>query len=910
MKRFPVLLLFLLGALLLGAGDKPVGVWRGYTGHRLTELVQATVLNPQWTADKPVRKEFAGKDFESCAAVIYLLGFGKLNWRDWKPAQIAAAEKYVENGGTLIFLFDGIRNPGKTTGAFARLLGAKNWNEFTGKAEFAGGWQECGVIPQVYEHMVSGKNNYAALKDLTSARMLIGNESGALAAENRLGKGRVLFMNVRLSESFTPYVQPYNRHANAALEQYFPFARKIHEFVMGADPALSAEKRERWEMRPLGPAPDKAVWKKPVVRPISSARKYEKLDGEPLKLVENGEPKALIILGTQPGDRSGANVLNNLLRKMSGATLPTVVEKAIRPVDGKWQWRGKLYDCRIVFAAAEKNEIRAQGNTIRIGSPNPVQGTHTFLREALDYRMLWPGKSGEVYTVGKNVSVKPFALTDAPFFRQRYIRNGLSFRPRPWKTPDGKTIQLAVPIRLLECAYLIGFDPREAAVLWKGHGAWFGVQRLGGTVNSVGGGSFGSWYKRYGKDHSEYFALQFDGTRVVRSHNVRICKTNPEVIKLAAAEAEALLKRNPAARSYSLSPSDGGYDIFCMCPRCRAWDPAGGREETDRVFLGRNRPVFRYPRLTDRVLRFTSEVAREIRKTHPGVKVRYLAYSCYFSPPEYYRDVPDNLAVTFVGLQYLSRSALKYDRKVWDFWAGISDELILRPNYLLGGAGLPVIYVHEMAKDIRHCAETGMVGSDFDSLTHHWATLGLNYYVLAQLLWDPAQDVDAIIDDYCQKGFGPAAPELKAYFALCEELTGKMADRRAENVKALEDLTNDRRESVMGTFMKVFTQEKLTELAGLLARAREKTAEGSPERARVDFIGAGFRFTMNRVEFCRKYAAAPDKRTLCPLADEQSKFWHGIFNEYPYAVNIPLLAIDQYYSFWRNCGRWKAEPLK
>ncbi|MBQ9337046.1 MAG: DUF4838 domain-containing protein [Lentisphaeria bacterium] len=910
MKRFAAAVM-LLGVLMLGAGEKPVGVWCGRNGQRLTELVRKTVLNPQWSADKPVQKDFSEKDrFDSFSAVVFMLGFGNPVWRGWTAARIAEAEKYVKDGGTLILLLDGAANPGGDTGPFARLFGAKTWSEFTGKAGFpAEDWKECGIIPQVHEHMLSGKNGYGALKDLTTAKMLIGNESGALAAENRLGKGRVLFMNVRLSESLTPYVQHYNRHANAALEQLFPFARKIHEFLMGAGPALSAEKRERWEWKPLGPAPDKAAWKKPVIHPVKSARKYEQLPGEPLKLVENGEPKALIILGSLPGDRGGAGVLNNLLKKMSGAILPAVPEKAVREVDGKWQWRRKLYDCRIVFAATENEEIRAEGNTIRIGSSNPMQGTYTFLREALGYRMLWPGQSGEVYSVGKDVSVAPFALTDAPFFRQRYIRNGLSARRRPWKAPDGSTVDLAVPVSLLERGHLTGFDPREAAALRKGHGAWFPAQRLGGSIAGIGGGSFGGWKAKYGKTHPEYFALQFDGTRQARSHDIRICKANPGVVKQAAEEARAALKKKPDTRYYSLSPSDGGYDIFCMCPRCREWDPTGGREVTRRVFLGRNRPVFRYPRMTDRVLRFTSEVARELWKTHPDVKVRYLAYANYFSPPEYYRDIPDNLSVTFVGFQYLNRNALEYDRKVWDYWAGVSSELVLRPNYLLGGAGLPMIYVHEMAKDIRHCAETGMIGSDFDSLTHHWATLGLNYYVLAQLLWDPAQDVDAIIDDYCTKGFGPAAPELKAYFALCEKLTSAMAERRAENIKALEDLTNDRRESLLATFIQVFTPEKLAELAGLLEQAGQKTAEGSPERKRVDFITAGFRFTMDRVDFYRKYNLTKDKAERKALAEAQVKFWHETFSAYPYAVNIPGLAIDQYYSFWRWCS-WKAEPMK
>ena len=106
-----------LGALLAGAEEKTVGVWCGYTGQRLTELMRKTVLNPQWSADKPKQKDFTAKDdFNSCSAVIFMLGFGKPVWRDWKPAQIAAAAQtanrvkrvrknmaklLVEGGGTV-----------------------------------------------------------------------------------------------------------------------------------------------------------------------------------------------------------------------------------------------------------------------------------------------------------------------------------------------------------------------------------------------------------------------------------------------------------------------------------------------------------------------------------------------------------------------------------------------------------------------------------------------------------------------------------------------------------------------------------------------------------------------------------------------------------------------------------------
>ena len=88
---------------------------------------------------------------------------------------------------------------------------------------------------------------------------------------------------------------------------------------------------------------------------------------------------------------------------------------------------------------------------------------------------------------------------------------------------------------------------------------------------------------------------------------------NPEVIKQTVKEARSMIDKKKGVECFSVSPCDGGYDIFCMCPRCRAWDPTGAPEGARRVFLGRNRPVFPYPRMTDRVLRFTCEIARELK---------------------------------------------------------------------------------------------------------------------------------------------------------------------------------------------------------------------------------------------------------------------------------------------------------
>ena len=265
--------------------------------------------------------------------------------------------------------------------------------------------------------------------------------------------------------------------------------------------------------------------------------------------------------------------------------------------------------------------------------------------------------------------------------------------------------------------------------------------------------------------------------------------------------------------------------------------------------------------------------------------------------------------VVYVGLQYLNNVGHDRDRNQWDFWASVSSELVLRPNFLGGGSGLPLVYAHRMGADLRYCAATGMVGGDFDSLSHQWATLGLNYYVLAQMLWDPAQSVDDIIDDYCKSGFGPAADEMKAYFAHLEKLTDKMAERKAENIEALEDLTNDYHESLFKTFTIIYTDEEMAKLGAMLEKAKEKTAPDSMERKRVEFITAGYVITKSRLDMSKKYRSTKNKSSLKADCAAQWQLWHDTFVKHPFAVSIPSMAVGQYHAVWRHCG-WKPAPIK
>lgn len=898
------------------AWAKPVGVWHGYGDSRLWGLLRATVFNPQWSMDKPEYITFTGKEFDRVSAIVYLHGKDILRFREVKPDMVKKLEKFVADGGNFIIISDG-GSPGSTkTGTLAKLLGGTTLSTLKGKVDILdGNWKDCGKNPDVFEHMLAPKyvengkltsKKVSALSGLTTARPVIGNDSGNLVTVNKFGKGYVWFINVCLSNSYTSYKQPYHDRANAALDQYYPFAKKIHAILMECKPTLSKEERELWNPVPLGPKVSKNKITPRTPKVLVSARKYTKLEGNELPLVVDGKPQALLVV-RKVGERGAFDALNRVIYQMSGTKLPIPASKAVSEKNGVWVWRKQHYAVKIILETADFVNIKAQGNLITITAPSAVMGIQTFMREYLNYRMLWPGRDGEVFTKTRDIKIASSELYDKSPIRQRALRNGLSCGKYPWKMPNGKVVQVNSRPRMSKGCDILGLDVREVVKLRAAHSTWSAPQRLGGSLREGGGVNFYNWQKKYGKTKPELLALQFETVRKMKTKHVRICKSNPETVKIAVQEALENLKkpRYKNVEYYRFSPSDGGYDIMCMCENCRKWDSSDAPRRTTRVYIGANRPVYRYPGMTDRVLRFTCEAARELQKHRPDMKVVYLAYAGYLAPPHYYHDLPKNMLVTFVGGQYLNTANRERDREYWRYWSSVANELCWRPNFLGGGSGMPLMYFREMAKDLKHFAATGMVGGDFDTLPHHWATNALNYYVLARLLWDPALPVDDIVDDFCQSGFGAAADEMKKYYAHCEKLTEKYIALGGESIDELEDLTVVPK-SGFGMFCRAFTAAEFEKLGKILNAAKAKVSADSPEARRIEFVGVGLEFFKKNREFAMKYWKTPQKqrKSLIPEIDKLVVEWKVMFKKYPFAINLTALASSYFYTFFRNCG-WK-----
>ncbi len=215
---------------------------------------------------------------------------------------------------------------------------------------------------------------------------------------------------------------------------------------------------------------------------------------------------------------------------------------------------------------------------------------------------------------------------------------------------------------------------------------------------------------------------------------------------------------------------------------------------------------------------------------------------------------------------------------------------LVEPNLMLAGRrdGMPLVYVHKFGKDFRYLADHGMMGTDFDSCCHNWATQGLNYYVVARLHWNPEQDVNSIVHDYCQAGFGAAAKSVRRYFHGLEALMDEAATKKAKVVA-------------------VFNPKALAGLRKELEQARRDAGSDAVVTKRIAFLELGLRWT--EIE-ARSHAflldpAKADKVAARKTLDERFALMREVFQKTPLALNVAYISWGED-ALWSRLG-WRGQ---
>jgi hypothetical protein len=619
-------------------------------------------------------------------------------------------------------------------------------------------------------------------------------------------------------------------------------------------------------------------------------------------LVEKGQARAVIVVPEKPAPvvDSAARVLRDHLKEMTGAELPIRTEDRVTGSpsrDEAWVLvgEGKLTEkFGLTSKGLEPGGIvqSAKGDVLALfgtdgHTPSDANGTRyavtTFLEDKLGVRYLWPGDLGKVVPRRETITVADFQSRYAPKLAQRHIRS-MGYHDRIQAGLDRLGFTKADYERLFAAAQRTRVESPD----------WFAWQRLGGTLNLRSGHAFTHLWAKYGKDHPDWFALQADGSRDQSANpdRARLCVSNPDLIAAVAREKIEELNSNRDLLGVSIAPNDGGRPAFCTCPQCEALDAAEGRKVQLWDFSKGSRRDFEHVSLTDRMVSFWNAVAERVAKVHPDKFLVVDAYSVYAAPPVE-RKLHPNLVVRFAPLGYHDEDYRQESLRDWDGWAKAAKRIFFRPNLMLAGRrdGLPLLYVHKFGKDFRHLAGHGMMGTDFDSCCHNWATQGLNYYVVARLHWDPEQDVDALVDEYCRAGFGPAARSVRRYFDGLEAVLDRAAARKTPAVAG-------------------FTAEAVAGLRKELEQARKEAADDAVIAKRIAFLEVGLRWT--EVE-ARAHAlladpAKADKQAVKKTLDGRFALMRQVFRETPLALNVAYVAWGED-ALWSRLG-WEAPAAK
>ncbi|MFA7158851.1 MAG: DUF4838 domain-containing protein [Kiritimatiellia bacterium] len=558
-----------------------------------------------------------------------------------------------------------------------------------------------------------------------------------------------------------------------------------------------------------------------------------------LAIAEQGGSLAPVIVfsNAPPFTRQAAGELAQYIEKITGSK-PDVIEGLPDPAPKHAIWVGfqpKLKELfpnidfdfkhpeEILIACDGKNLVIAgrdrwdPGRLVVKGPRNTVNGiqqeygtanaVYTFLQDYLDVRWLWPGELGEDIIKKDKIAFAPFEYCYHPEIR---ARAGL----------------FAFSVLIRHSAY--------------GHSEnWVRLQRL--QLDSLyvhPGHAFKTWWERFHETHPEYFALQPDGTRggggkpYPSAEAVKMCESNPGVWTQWLADVDVQINENPGLTCFNASPNDGYTSGHCVCTNCRAWDQPGADL---RPFMWQGLAQ-NYVAMSDRDVTFANTLARMLKERYPDRDYRVSMNAYGNSRPAPLKAIPDdNVVISDVANMFWDVNTPDKDgqngktyAQEYAGWGKVTKNQVWRPN-TGNPAGwqnaLPDIPIERVMESFSFAVSNHCIGIIVDSIWEQWATQGPLYYALAQMAWDPSKNWRAVMEDYYQRGFGPAAGEIKEYWKLMEEARNRKVDNYPGEANGYEE---------------VYNHEFFAKACQLLDRAGKK-AEGKPDKykKRVEFARAG-----------------------------------------------------------------------
>jgi hypothetical protein len=520
----------------------------------------------------------------------------------------------------------------------------------------------------------------------------------------------------------------------------------------------------------------------------------------PIPLVEAGTARATIcVMGPRSATlhQAVAN-LQAFIKQATGAELKIIQNKIVAPAIA-------IGDCDAAKALGlQGKSLPVEGFAIKtapegvfivghdadvgegVRSEGTAWGVTDFLERFVGVRWYFPGELGQSVPKHMTLTVAPAWLEDAPVFRKREIWPPMS---NPW---NGTGTQLGPLHTFLRSA---NSHPRVLAV----HAPdWSKV-------------------KEYREGRPEVFQQRSDGTR----DHFMLCYGHPRTLETYLENIERHAKKaepvHVSIRNKAVTVSPNDAEIACYCPHCRKlWDAKLGQ----------------YGSASRIVADFVARLGREMKARWPDMTIVYLPYLNYTLAPDGV-TLPDNVEVQLCGMpglaQYKEPAIAKSEQANIDAWGRLTGRKIQNWHYSCWPEDrTPAVYLFpHTIQEFYRANRDKTVGTFINGTTDHWPRQHLSLYCWLKVLWNPEFDVDAAIDEYCQRMYGAAAGSMRELVKLQSE--GWERSRWPGE-----------RLSPKGIHEASYPHATVQRMEALLQQARKQAAGDEPALKRIDYYAGPF----------------------------------------------------------------------
>ena len=456
-----------------------------------------------------------------------------------------------------------------------------------------------------------------------------------------------------------------------------------------------------------------------------------------------------------------------------------------------------------------------------------VFGAYDFLERFAGVRFYFPGELGTVVPKAAKIKVPPTDIVDAPVNTVR--------RYTIYETG---------------CPYFEGENPTELRHPMKTIN-WWRTRMETEYMPCCHGQTKFKYMERFARSHPEYFALLEDGRRhnspkitQPGGHPGQMCHTSAiwdeiyQDVKSYLSGEDASVRMMPVDGSLpgvegsakygwgvncqrreivDVMPQDGM--IKCACERCKAeWAKAPEISWASGLIWGN-------------VVRLANRLKAD------GVKgrVSMMAYSKYRRVPDF--PFPDNIEVMvaergpWTENDPPERARELAEIRAWHDKIGRKVSLWTYLNKPVS-PGVPNCTPKAVGRYFQQVAPL-IYGGFMQDYSFHWLSQYLPRYVFGKVLWNPAVDVEALLDEHHRLMFGSAAPEMKRFFEEIERIyITRVAGRTIDTALGPQSATP----SPYDLFVRIYTPETVDALEALFNAAAAKVSAGSLEARRIALI--------------------------------------------------------------------------